>query len=120
MKIFRFIKKVNEYEYIPVEVDEVLPEAVQNSANQELYDIEQKEEELGISFILLVNILTDGIYEEYEQDQFRHIPGEDLIVDIRNKCLLYYNLTENDRRVFYFERYRDNWALTKEDLILPF
>lgn len=119
MKIFRFIKKVDEYEYIPVEVDEVPPEAVQNSANQELYDIEEKEEELGISFILLVNILINGIYRKFGDDTYLYVRGDELRVDLKNKKL-WFDYADDGAICFYFKDYGDIWALTKAELELPF
>lgn len=115
MRPFRWTKNENEL----IEVDELDQEEVQRMANQKLAELEDLEGELGIGFRLLSNILKEGIYYEYNKDQYMYIRGGLLILDIKNKCF-YCNYTEDDRLVFYFKDYRGSWALTKDELILPF
>ena len=111
-------KEENHYKLIDY-ISEVSEEEIQIQANKKLGEYEDIEDDLGITFSLLVKILKNGINEEYNKDEYRYIPGENLILDIKNKCF-YCDYTEDDRLIFYFKDYMYTWALTKNELELPF
>lgn len=73
-----------------------------------LGQLEDIEEELGISLVTLINILKNGFYCYCAGTCLDYVQAEDVEIDFENKRFNYFS---------YFKSYGRSWALTKEELV---
>ena len=114
-----FIKKVDEHTYEPYDPyngDTVTKEDIQNAANEKLYNIEEAEREMGIPFLVLYNAIKYGFYDK---DGDYYEPW-DYSIELGSNCLKETFEDYMNGKSFNFEDYRKTWALTKEELELPY
>lgn len=101
----RLTDKTNDkrYPYVYLDIDDRM---IGTPINK-LGTLEDKEEDLGIELTLFVDALINGIY-----DKRRYYQGSCLSLSNGNIGLY---INELDR-LFPFDRYGIDWALTKEEL----
>ena len=109
------------------EIDELNEDEVQAMANQKLSDLEDIEDKVGLTLTSLFKALENGIYYRhlnldgtYDEEIYFEEP-EHLSIGLNGLICAYTDYYDDDLRYEYsYKDYRNRWALSREELELPF
>ena len=114
MRLTRFNKLTNEYEYHLFNPNTSMIED-EIAGTQKLGQLEDVEEELGIELLTLIKVLTSTVYL-YHNGKLTECEQAPCLLCFDNEYCLEYHF-EHDVEQVYLKDYGKTWALTKEELL---
>lgn len=106
----------NEYHYDVIDSDDLTHEQMVGVAIDSLGEHEDLEEEVGMGFLAISYMLKTGIYIK-KGDDLVSIPGNELSLRYDNNKFFIYH---DSIGCLDFKDYRKSWAISENELLLPF